>query len=69
MAPGNGAGYNEPVVSLPGSIPIDEQLTYLKKGLHELIREEDLREVKRLDEVASQQAFRQLQQAVQEVIP
>jgi flagellar FliJ protein len=32
-------------------------------------REEDLREVKRLDEVASQQAFRQLQQAVQEVIP
>ena len=44
MAPGNGAGYNEPVVSLPGSIPIDEQLTYLKKGLHELIREEDLRE-------------------------
>jgi tyrosyl-tRNA synthetase len=32
--------YNEPVAALP----LDEQLTYLKKGLHELIREEDLRE-------------------------
>jgi flagellar FliJ protein len=29
-------------------------------------REEDLREVKRLDEVAAQQAFRQMQQAAQE---
>ncbi len=32
-------------------------------------REEDLREVKRLDEVASQQAFRQLQEAAQEAMP
>lgn len=32
-------------------------------------REEDLREVKRLDEVASQQAFRQLQEAVREAAP
>jgi len=32
-------------------------------------REEELREAKRLDEVASQQAFRQRQQAVQESMP
>ncbi len=32
-------------------------------------RDEDLREVKRLDEVASQQAFRQVQQAAQETVP
>ncbi len=32
-------------------------------------REEDLREVKRLDEVATQQTFRQLQQAAQEARP
>jgi len=31
-------------------------------------REEDLREVKRLDEVATQQTFRQLQQAAQEAV-
>ena len=32
-------------------------------------RQEDLREVKRLDEVATQQTFRQLQQAAQEARP
>jgi tyrosyl-tRNA synthetase len=33
--------YNEAIVSFP---PVEQQITYLKKGLAELIREEDLRE-------------------------
>ena len=38
----------------------------LRRGKDEHRRNEDLREVKRLDEVATQQAFRQQQDAAQE---
>jgi len=38
------------------SLPVEEQLTYLQKGLAELIREEDLRE--RLKQAAAKEIGR-----------
>ncbi len=54
-------------------VEADREVRVLEK-LHERQaeqhrRDEDLREVKRLDEIASQQAFRQFQQSAREAIP
>ena len=55
------------LVEADREVRVLEKLRQRQAELHR--RDEELREVKRLDEVASQQAFRQMQQAAQEALP
>ncbi len=57
----------EALVEADREVRVLEKLRQRQAEQHR--REEDLREAKRLDEVATQQAFRKMQQAVKEAVP